>query len=698
MTVPRRALLRSGLLSAAAGALVRGAPLLALAGSTAPESVERVLLVTKCHLDVGFTNTQHKVVQRYFEIYYPQAMQTAATLRRAGGDCYTWTTGSWLLYEYLEQAAPEQRRAMEQAVLAGDIAYHALPFSWQTELLDRGMIEGALGFAAALDRRFGRKTIGAKMTDVPGHTRGIITPLAAAGVRLLDIGVNAASTAPEVPEVFLWKNAAGDSLAMLYHRHDYGSTLRIPGTATAVDVEVRGDNSGPHTPGEIAAIYAKLRAQFPGASIQAANMSDVAAAVDTVRERLPVVESEIGDTWIYGVASDPVKVSRYREMARLREEWIAAGRLQVGDATDRQLLQRLLLAAEHTWGTDTKTYLDTEHYRHDDLLRVLDQPGYKVMQASWREKRADIDEGVAALPAAMQKEALGRLQSLAVTPASRVGMARHDPSAPVETKHFRIAFDPGTGALRSLRHKASGNDWASADHPLALLRYQTLSAEDYASFLKLYLKTEADWAPRDFGKPGIAKLEPLSTMWTPHLKTCWRAKDDRGERVLLELAFADTAAEATGNVAWPAAATLEIRLPDAEQMVELTLTLISKPIIRMPEALWLSFHPIAPDPRGWALQKSGERVSPVDVVRGGGRAMHAVTGEVRYEDPEGRSIRLLSLDAPLVAVGACTPLNFSLDQPSLAEGLHFGLFNNAWGTNYPQWCGGDWRYRFRVKL
>jgi hypothetical protein len=52
------------------------------------------------------------------------------------------------------------------------------------------MIEGCLGLSKSLDLRFGRKTTGAKMTDVPGHSRGIISPLAA-GVKLLDIGLNA---------------------------------------------------------------------------------------------------------------------------------------------------------------------------------------------------------------------------------------------------------------------------------------------------------------------------------------------------------------------------------------------------------------------------------------------------------------------------------------------------------------------------
>jgi hypothetical protein len=32
----------------------------------------------------------------------------------------------------------------------------------------------------------------------------------------------------------------------------------------------------------------------------------------------------------------------------------------------------------------------------------------------------------------------------------------------------------------------------------------------------------------------------------------------------------------------------------------------------------------------------------------------------------------------------------------MQDGIHISLYNNAWGTNYPQWCGGDWSYRFRL--
>ena len=145
--------------------------------------VKRVLVMFKCHFDAGFIDTQANVVSWYFDKYFPKAIQTAATLRQQGNDRYVWTTGSWLIYQYLEKAAGPARQQMEQALSSGDIAWHAIPFTWQTEMLDPSLIAGGIGFSQAMDRRFGRTTTGAKMTDVTGHTRAIIGPLAEHGVK-----------------------------------------------------------------------------------------------------------------------------------------------------------------------------------------------------------------------------------------------------------------------------------------------------------------------------------------------------------------------------------------------------------------------------------------------------------------------------------------------------------------------------------
>ena len=121
---------------------------------------------------------------------------------------------------------------------------------------------------------------------------------------------------------------------------------------------------------------------------------------------------EIGDTWIHGVASDPLKVARYREVARLRQTWIAQRKFGVGDAVDVALLRHLLLEVEHTWGTDTKTWLDFDHYTPIDLTPMLDTKNYKVVQFSWQEKRQDLFAGIASLPPLLKDQAQAAVDNL----------------------------------------------------------------------------------------------------------------------------------------------------------------------------------------------------------------------------------------------------------------------------------------------
>ncbi|MGA2610867.1 MAG: DUF5054 domain-containing protein [Terriglobia bacterium] len=668
-----------------------------LPAQTPAGEVKRVLVMFKCHLDVGFTDTQAGVMRKYFDQYFPQAIQVATTLRQSGEDRYVWTTGSWLLYEYLEQATSEQRKRVELAVAAGDLAWHALPFSWETEMLDRSMIVGALGLSQSLDRRFGRTTTGAKMTDVPGHSRGIVGPLAENGVKLLNIGVNGASTPPHVPSLFVWKDPDGASIMMMYHHKDYGGVVQAPGSDLAVAVEMRGDNDGPHSVDEIKKIYAELRKQFPHAKVTASNLSEIATAVEPYRSNLPVVTQEIGDTWIYGVPSDPVKVARYREVSRLRREWIAQAKFRVGDTTDLGLLRRLLLAAEHTWGVDTKRLEDYDHYTPKDLAAARDKPKFRWAETSWAEKRKDIDEGIANLPEPLRAQAHKRIRALQPAQPERTGLAPHQAGSEIETAHFVLALDSKTGAICRLRAKSTGRDWASPERPLALFAYQTLSQADYDRFIASYIVAKTWWAPMDFGKPHIEQFGAQSRVWLPTLADCWAGKVANGHRIVAQLQIADTEAERSGLVAWPQKMYLELLLADAEPAVQVNFLWFGKSANRLPEAMWLSFLPQMPDPQGWMLEKVDRLVSPFDVVRGGNRQMHAVSNGIHYKDAQG-SFAIETLDAPVVALGEKSPIYYSEAQPDMAKGIHFSLFNNAWGTNYIQWFSEDMRFRFILRV
>ena len=662
------------------------------------QDVKKVYVVCKCHLDVGFADTQSGILRRYFHDYFPRAIETASALKRAGGlEQYTWTTGSWLLYEYLEQATTDQRKIAESAIHDGLLAWHAIPFTWETEMLDRSLLEATLHMSKSLDKRMGVKTIAAKMTDVPGHSRSIVAPLAHAGVRLLDIGVNPASTPPDVPDFFRWREPGGAEISVMYHRQDYGSVLQIPNTRTAVAVIVRGDNSGPHSIDEIKQIYADLEKQFPGAAILPANLSTVAKEIDQIAHTLPVVTSEIGDTWIYGCASDPVKVARFRELSRLRSEWIHDRKISPWDEVDRAWVPMLALAAEHTWGCDIKSNLGNDgNYLPAKLALARTKPNYKKVEFSWQEKRENLNLAVAKLPPLLRQEAEGRLDKLKPQRPRLEGLEILPVNRAVRTEHFEVTFNSATGAIASLREHKGEREWANAQSQIGTFEYQTFDASDYKKFLSQYVVTDADWAPQDFGKPGIEKFALQHKSWQPEKVTIYSQKESDGLRIVSQLQMPD-AGDLSSYVAWPADLFLEFFFPNHSPEIQIKLQWFGKVANRLPEAMWLKFNPITTQPEGWSFEKVDQQVSPLDVVKGGGRSLHAVTRDVTYDAP-GRRFILQTLDAPIVAPGLTKLLNFDNALPDLQTGVQVNLFNNTWGTNYVMWIEDDMKFRFKLKF
>ena len=65
---------------------------------------------------------------------------------------------------------------------------------------------------------------------------------------------------------------------------------------------------------------ARIQALYPNAQVQASTLDDFASSLLKIKDRLPIVEEEIGDTWIHGVGSDPWKVSRFQELLHLMDQ------------------------------------------------------------------------------------------------------------------------------------------------------------------------------------------------------------------------------------------------------------------------------------------------------------------------------------------------------------------------------------------
>ncbi len=657
--------------------------------------IEKVHLLFKTHLDIGFTNLGQNVLQTYIKEFIPGALSLSESLRQQGQtDRYIWTTGSWLIYEFLEKATPSMRRRMEEAIGRGDINWHGLPFTTHSELADASLFDLGIQLSRRLDERFGKKTIAAKMTDVPGHTRGIVPVLAKNNIRFLHIGVNSASTPPDVPSLFVWKAPDDTELDVMYAK-GYGNQLILPGTQVAVDIRFTNDNHGPHKPEAISNIYKELRNQFPNAQIQASTLNEIAGEVAKIHDRLPVVDQEIGDTWIHGIGSDPLKISQFRELSRLRTKWLGEKSLRFADDTDLAFGIPLLMVAEHTWGLDVKKYLrDWEIYEPEDFAAARAKPNFKLMEQSWQEKRAYLDKALLALPNGKQAEARASLERKAAENELSGFKPITDPEKNIHTHFFHLRIDPKNGSICRLKDKQSGYEWAGDKNPLALFSYQTFSKSDYDRFHDQYLVKKIRWAFEDFGKPGLENTNALSRSWMPRLQAAYHKKEAEGESVLLELALEDQEGKLKGLS--PGKITVELYFPNKKKEVQVTLKWFAKPAVRLPEAYWLSFVP--PVQKGdWIIEKMGQAVNFRDVVRNGARKLHATTGCVSLQGNE-KYCAVTSLDAPLVAPAERNLLNFDNALPDVANGIHFCLFNNVWGTNFTMWFENDMQYRFTFGL
>jgi hypothetical protein len=668
-----------------------------------------VHLVAKTHLDLGFTALAAEVAAQYRDGFFPRAIRTAQELRERGGpERLCWTTGSWILHHALTAGTDARREELEAAIGRGDLAWHGLPLTFHTELLDAALFRTALGISAELDARFGRTTTAAKMTDVPGHTRAMVPLLAEAGITFLHIGVNPAWPVPDVPPVFRWRSPGGPDggeaeVTVAYQAGGYGGEVVVDGCDEVLAFLHTGDNLGPPTADDVIEAHADLAARHPGAEVRASTLDAFARALSSsgAVDGLPVVTSEIGDPWLFGAASDPQKLAGYLTLRRQLDS--RAARHLTPDAAVA-VGRDLLLVAEHTWGLDVKVALAGDgRWDRNDLTGVRLGDGGHRFEESWREQRTYVDRAAGRLADALAGRArrpnrsMGTLASVShADPALRLRpseLARTiEVGEEIDLGHGRVRIDEH-GALDLLVHGSSERVLASTGNELGRVRYQTFDEADYERFYAGLSPRPEDgwWARQDNTKPGIDACGAVSRWWDPRLSQAWVDLDDQGwAMVSIDLSFDGPATERFGA---PPSLRLEWTW-DEERAPDLTLAWFDKPASRLPEALWCSFSPVVAEPDRWMLAKLGRSVSPLDVVRHGGRSLHAVES-AWYDGPDGL-LGMIPFDAPLVAPGRPNLLDADPPVPDLAGGLHVLLHDNLWGTNFPMWSEGDATFGFAL--
>lgn len=633
--------------------------------------VSKVYVVFKTHLDVGFTDLSSVVTQRYVSEFIPKALDLSEKLYAENAkEKYVWTTGAWLIWKYLHTASPEEVRRLEAAIRRGDIVWNAVPYTVESESMNLDLFETCLLLSQKLDKKYGKKTIAAKMTDVPGHTRSIVSPMSRAGIRFLHIGVNPASPIPSVPEFCRWRDTDGSELILVYQQ-DYGSENLLPGGKVAISVNFTGDNHGPHPYERVKEIYADLHKRYPNAQLIASSFNEIAEELVAIKDELPVVTSEIGDTWIYGYGSSPVRMAKFRALSGLYSGWLRDKKIDKHSDEALNFAVELGLIAEHTQGFDVKTHLrNWDKYDMDLFLPARSTEPFRKIEQSWEELDRYVYTAIDYLPLPLQKEALAKMKEI------------DNPDVPVFTAKAQLvaALPWKTVLLKDGKLTVDG------------LRYQMFDSSDYNSYLDHYLRAPLGWAFDDIGKTGLDRSKAVSVTLQAQVVRQEVQKVRKGTRTFSELIFP----KQTGvdECVYPEKMYVDILEYKEGHKAEINLTLLHKPAVRLPEAYWLSFN--TDQLVSIIAEKIGERVDLLDVVEKGNRQMHGIDHYIDLITPTG-TIRIWSEAAFLVNVGEAKGINYSLDYPDKQGGIHFNLSNNLWGTNFQMWNEGSLSYRFTVE-
>lgn len=678
--------------------------------------MKKVIVVSKTHLDIGFTDFAENIKNKYITDFIPSAISLANKVNKNGEKNFVWTTGSWILREALKYSDENNKQKLLEAIKNGNIAPHGLPFTTHTELLDVDTFEYGLSIVDGLDLIRGKKTISAKMTDVPGHTKGLVNLLYKKGIKLLHIGVNGASAIPDVPECFLWKN--GESEVVVIYSAAYGGAYKSEFIDEVLYFDHTVDNRGAPSPQKVLEHLDAIRKEFPGYTVVAGTMDDYAEAIWEKRDKLPVVDDEIGDTWIHGSATDPYKTGALRTLISLKEKWLVDGSLIKNTEEYNGICEGILCLAEHTCGLDSKMYLsDYENYLKKDFIKarkrdkvILKHPlreyplnfnvvknrrsgeysegSYSTMEKSWAEQRNYITYALNSLTDGHKKEAENELSKL------RPVKKESTPETKLEAKILNV-FDwqfkiNSFGGISGLLFKGES---VVKENDEPLIEYRSYSKENYDYWHKNYsrdLDGTAEWVYGDFGRPLLKYAEGKYKKGSFYYKkeNAFITEKESETKIFVGLKCEKSLCEELG-----APREIQVIYTITKGNIKIDVSWFNKDANRLTEAIFFKLYPTEGEV---SLEKLGENIDPYKVVSKGSRNLHVVKNAKVKNNKN--TLKIRNLSSALLSMGKGKILEFDNKFEKISDGVSYVLYNNVWGTNFPLWYEENAHFDFILEV
>ncbi|MDE6274892.1 MAG: hypothetical protein K2L87_07610, partial [Clostridiales bacterium] len=599
----------------------------------------KVITVFKTHFDIGFTKLTSEIVSEYGGSMLERAVSVCEETQNKGKALeYKWTMAAWPLWKALQTAEPSLKARAEKLIARGQLLWHALPFTTHTEFCSKEELIRGLRFSKELSEKYDRPLpISAKMTDVPGHTRYLVSLLAKAGVKFLHLGCNPASTPPSVPTLFFWENTDGERILVFYNK-TYGSSPLPPAGwkyPVWLNMCLTNDNIGPQS----ADVIDETVKACAGAEAVIGSMDDFYRELSACDlSDVPVLKGEMSDSWIHGAGTYPQEV---KLLADARKKLLAAERgyaLSPYNEETQKLLEEAyeqsLLFGEHTWGLDVKTTLgDNRAYEKKAFEKERGEDRYLRLEASWEE----------------QKARARRAHEIAEILAGKYPVKQSE-----EKGDACYADFDGEKIVLSQNDKTLAEIYPPV--------YHVAGKDEVTNFERAYLRRLYFWAIADFGRLSYPEIE---SEWFKPVSCKW--KDE-----VLELTYSKRAVEVFGM-----AEKVFLRVNTKEGVqVSLSMTKSATPYL---ESCSL---PVKFFDEGIVLHKTGGGVRQAEILPNANKVAHCVNKVTAG------GVEVVPESSFLVSRGGDILCRFEPNFVPTDNIVYFNLFNNMWGTNFPQYLEG----------
>ncbi|CAG7653705.1 glycosyl hydrolase-related protein [Paenibacillus allorhizosphaerae] len=276
----------------------------------------------------------------------------------------------------------------------------------------------------------------------------------------------------------------------------------------------------------------------------------------------------------------------------------------------------------------------------------------------------------------------------------------HEDMAVLENEFYTVKVCRRTGWLRSLYDKRLEKEWieqaedrgakSDASYGFGQFEYNIYSNREITRYIKKYAYRFYDWGVHDFGKTDYPEAQKRLS-FTTVLKD-FRLVEER-DRIKVECTAgaADESVTEYGNardIVWSVTLTRDAH-------IDMEWRLLGKEETPLAESGHIVF-PLKLDHPTYRVNKMGSVVDPCnDLIPYSGTLLHCCEHFVDVSDGTA-GLAIVPLDSPLLWIGRNGMWDYEPDYKPEKPELNFNLFNNWWGTNFPQWIGGDLTYRFRL--